>query len=491
MVGLRKFVSDTAVYGLSSILSRFINYFLVPLYTLKLPSAGAYGVVTVLFSWCTFLNVILTFGMETTFFNFARKKDNPQSVFSAAFRWVAGLSFLFVVLVFAFDQEIMNWVGYSNHPEYARYFAIIIAADALVAIILSKVRYDERPFYFAFIRISNIAVNMGLNLFFILLCPWLIKAGYTWPSNFYSGQNLVEYIFISNLVASVFSFLLLLPSVRYVIKRPEKGLILEMLFYAGPLVIAGFAGMVNETMDRILLKKMLPDAIADTQVGIYGAFYKASLVITIFLQAYRYAIEPILFKSAGGGKDKGHLALAAKWFTYTCCVIFLGTLLFLPEFSHLFIRKKTYFDDPNGLAVVPILLVANVFLGMFFNAGMWYKINNQTHYGAGIAIVGALITIVGNVIFIPEYGFVACAWITLLAYGIMLILAYTYGQKHYPVPYEMNKIMPVLLLSLAGVACLQYFDFSRWWNALILLVILGLIFIFEKGGQNKHNQSFG
>jgi len=489
MSSLKKFVSDTAIYGLSSVVARFINYFLVPLYTLKLPSTSSYGVVTVMFSYCTFLNVFLTFGMETTFFNFARQSDNPKSVFSAALRWVGSLAFILVVCCFAFDQSIMNWVGYPQHPEYARYFGLIIATDALVAVALSKMRYDQIPWKFAAIRTSNIAVNIGLNLFFILLCPYLLELGYTWPNSIYNPDDLVSYIFISNLCASLFTFILLLPSLSSILHKPDKGQIRIMLLYAAPLVIAGFAGMVNETMDRILLKKLMPANLADAEAGIYGAFYKASLVITIFLQAYRYAIEPILFKASGGGKDKEHLALAAKWFTYACSVLFLGTLLFLPEFSHLIIRNDDYFLDPRGLKVVPILLTANVFLGLFFNAGMWYKINQQTKYGAAIAIIGATITIIGNFIFIPEYGFVACAWITVAAYGVMLIIAYLWGQKHYPVNYDLKRILPVLAISLGGSALLHLFDVSRWLNALLLLFVLVFIYIFEWRAKPKHSNS--
>ena len=487
MSSLKKFVSDTAIYGLSSVVARSVSFLLVPLYTGKLSSTSAYGVVSIMFSFCTFLNVLLTFGMETTFFNFARQSKNPKSVFSAALRWVGSLSLVLILAGFIFDQAIMNWIGYPNHPEYARYFSLIIATDAMVAIALSKMRYDQKPWKFAAIRAANIGLNVGLNLFFILLCPWLIKMGYEWPKSIYAEENLVSYIFISNLIASCFTFLLLLPSFTSILHKPDSGQMKRMLLYATPLVIAGFAGMVNETMDRILLKKILPFEVGDAEAGIYTAFYKASLVITIFLQAYRYAIEPILFKSSAGGKDKAQLAMATKWFTYACSILFLGTLLFLPEFSHIIIRNPDYFKDPRGLQIVPILLTANVFLGLLFNAGMWYKINQQTKYGAAISIIGASITLIGNFIFIPKFGFVACAWVTVLAYGIMLLVAYFWGQKNYPIPYELNRIIPILLVSLGGSALFHLFDVSRWFNVILLLVVIVFIYIFEFRGKPKYS----
>lgn len=487
MAGLKKFISDTAIYGLSSVVARSVSFLLVPLYTSKLPSAGAYGVVSIMFSFCTFLNVLLTFGMETTFFNFARQSDNPISVFSAALRWVGSLALILVACGFAFDQSIMNWIGYPEHPEYARYFAMIIATDALVAIALSKMRYDQKPWKFAAIRSSNIAVNVGLNLFFIILCPFLIDLGYDWPKSIYHSEHLVSYIFISNLIASFSSFILLLPSFTSIFHKPDNGQIKRMLFYATPLVIAGFAGMINETMDRILLKKLMPVELGDSEAGIYTAFYKASLVITIFLQAYRYAIEPILFKSSAGGDDKKQLALATKWFTYACAILFLGTLLFLPEFSRLIIRNANYFSDPRGLEIVPILLTANVFLGLFFNASMWYKINQQTKYGALIAIAGAAITLIGNFTFIPSYGFVACAWVTLVAYAFMLLTAFVWGQKEYPIPYELHRIIPVLLISIGGSALVHLMDASRWFNIPLLLLVMLFIYIFEYHAKPKYS----
>ncbi|MBL7810588.1 MAG: oligosaccharide flippase family protein [Bacteroidetes bacterium] len=445
---LRKLASQTAVYGLSTMVGRFLNFLLVPLYTARLQDVADYGEVNVVFSYASFLAVVFTYGMETGFFNFARKHEQPEKVFSTATLalLMSGLGLLLLAHFYA--DTLAEWAGYPGKPEYATWFAAILAADAVSSLGFAWLRFAEKPWNFAFIRLSNIAVNIGANLFYVLLCPWLLSHGYTWVETIYDPNRTVQYIFFSNLLSS----LVVLPLFGKTWLKLKTGfdrpLFRKMLVYSLPMIVVGLAGMINETLDRILLKKLLPAGVGDYEAGIYGAFYKLSLVLTLFVQAFRFAAEPFFFKRAGQGDAQATYAYVMKWFVYVCGFIFLCTMVCLPWLGPLLIRNPAYFADPRGLYVVPILLLANWMLGIYYNLSIWYKVTSKTILGAMTALFGAAITIGGNLLFIHTHSFIASAWSTLAAYTGMVLLGYFWGQRVYPVPYATGKLLAVICGSM-------------------------------------------
>lgn len=486
---IKKLASQTAVYGLSTIVGRFLNFLLVPLYTARLADVADYGVVNVIFSYAGFLAVIFTYGMETGFFFFARKHEKPESVFSTATvpLLISGLILLLTGSIFS--DEIIAAAGYPGKGEYVLWFAAILAADAVSSLFFAWLRFNDKARNFAAIRLINIAINIGLNLFFILLCPWLIQNGYDGVKNIYNPQYLVQYIFISNLVASV-AILPLFGKYWVLLKNGfDAALFKKILRYSSPMIIVGLAGMVNETLDRILLKQLLPST-GDYEAGMYGAFYKLSMIMTLFVQAFRFAAEPFFFKESVNENAQEKYAVVMKWFVYTCGAIFIFTMAALPWLAPLLIRNPMYFVDPRGLSVVPVLLLANLLLGIYYNLSTWYKVSGKTHIGAYIALAGAVITIGGNLYGIPKFGFVASAWTTLIAYAFMVLLGYILGQKHYPVPYNTLKIGIVLAVTLLlGTMAFEYSNISPVASYITLPAFIIFVWYLENrknvAGKNQ------
>jgi len=437
---------------------RLLNFLLVPLYTATLGKVDDYGQVNVMFSYASFIAVIASLGLETGFFNFARKKDEykPEKVFSTAVIALLCSGFLWLLLGNLYAGGLMSMAGYPSKPHYAIWFTAILAADAVSSLGFAWLRFTERPWRFALVRAINIGVNVGLNLFFLWGCPLLFSKGYTWVNLVYDPSRLLEYIFLSNLVASLIT-LPLLGRVWINLKWGFDFSLFKKLFaYSLPMVIVGLAGMINETIDRILLKQMLPEN-GDYEAGIYGAFYKLSMVMTLFVQAFRFAAEPFFFKQAESDRAPQTYARVMTIFVYVCGFIYVCTMACLPWLAPLFIRKDMYFTDPRGMQVLPVLLMANWLLGIYYNLSIWYKISNKTMLGACTALFGACITLLGNFIYIPQFSFISSAWTTLAAYGGMVLLGYFWGQRHYPIPYKSKTLFSIMLFAaILGYMALVY-----------------------------------
>ncbi len=474
------------MYGLTTIVGRFLNFLLVPLYLSRLNNAAEYGEVSVMYSYSTFLSVVLAFGMETAFFYFARKKQtegkSADVVFSTASWFLIFTGTLLIALVYAFSEPLVAWAGYPGKMQYVQWFAIILAADALTAMAFAWLRLNEKPWIFSGIRLLNIGVNMGANLFFLLVCPWLAENGYTWVQTVYSPENLINYIFLSNVLAS----LVVIPFFWKLWTRLSAGfdkeLFSSMIRYSMPVVVIGLAGMVNETLDRVLLKKMLPANVADTEAGIYSAFYKLSMVMTMFVQAFRFAAEPFFFKESGSEQAHKTYADVLNWFVYTCGFIYVATMVCLPWLAPLLLRKAFYYNDVRGMTIVPVLLMANLLLGMYYSISIWYRLTARTSLGALIAILGAGVTLVLNFTFIPQYGFIASAWATLAAYGFMVLLAYALGQRYFPVPYNVKRILFILFgAMILGMIAQAYNEVLPVLSYLAIPGYLLMIWYAEKG----------
>lgn len=435
---LRKLASQTAVYGLSSMLGRFINFLLVIPHTEYLKTVGDYGDVTAVFAFMAFLNIILTYGMETSFFNFIRKGKDPELLFSIVQKCLLISTFAFALLSIVFAEPFAAFIGFPGKVEYVYCCLIFLTFDTISVLPFAKLRYDERPLKFAMVKLLNILVNIALNLLLLTHTPDILK-----------GYSQVTLILIANAVASICSFLVLSPMAFRINKSFDFALFKQIIVYAWPLVFVGLAGIVNETLDRTLIKRMLPPDEGSYQNGIYGAFYKLTMVMTMFVQAFRFAAEPIFFKQNENEDTRKIYAKVMYWFIAVCSCIFLSSMFFIEDIARLLIRDPAYFEDPRGLAIVPVLLMANMFLGVYYNLSIWYRFTDNTRLGAIVAVSAAVITIVLNIALIPQFGFVACAWITFGVYFFMSAASFFLGKIHYPVPYDTLRYTLVIVASIA------------------------------------------
>ncbi len=447
---LRKLASESAIYGLSSILGRFLNYLLVPLHTHVFTNPGEYGAVTEIYAYISFLVIVYTYGMETSFFHFARKyPERTSQVFGTGM-----MSLLISTLVFSgslllFSDSLAEALNYQAHPEYIVYMALIIGFDALTSVPFAKLRQEGKARKFAALKLFGIGVNILFNVLFFLVFPvWLSRETgilFELAKQFYNPETGAGYVFIANLLASIATLLVMLPSLRFRFSDWDFSLWREQMVYALPLLFAGLAGMVNETLDRALIRHLVTDQQdAMTQLGIYGACYKLSILMTLFIQAFRYAAEPFFFSQFGKDDAKETYARITKYFCITCAIVFLGVMLYIDIFKH-------FIGEPYqvGLGVVPILLLANMCLGIFFNLSMWYKMTGKTRYGLFFTLFGAVITVVLNVLFVPSMGYMGAAWATLGCYACMMAASYLIGQRNYPVPYETKRILSYIGLAIA------------------------------------------
>src|SRR5574344_361408 len=488
MPSIKKLVGQTAVYGFSTILGRLLNYLLVPLHTYLFQPAQ-YGVVGELYAWVSLFVVILTYGMETAFFRFSQMDEYKNKCYSTAIVSLFTTSVIFSVLCSCFAQPIAGWMQYGNHPEYITWIAIIISIDALTSIFFASLRLQMKAVKFAIVKITNILVNILLNLFFLLLCPYLLKNGIAteFLNTIYDPEIGVGYIFIANLAASIVTLVMLAPDIFKIRVTFSWSLWRKMFAYAFPLLILGLAGIVNETMDRVLLKNLSPAEIAQSQVGIYSACYKISIMMTIFIQAFKYAAEPFFFSKSKDADAKATYAVVMKYFVLCCAVMFLGIMLYIDIVK--------YFVGPEyhqGLVVVPILLLANLFLGIFYNLSIWYKLTGQTRFGAYIALIGAAITLGLNYLLIPVIGYLGSAWATFACYFCMMVLSYILGQKYYHVNYQIGKI----LFSIAAAVAIYYGStFLSIYNFSLKMVVntcllIGYIFVIILAERKNFRKDF-
>ncbi len=483
---LKKLLGQTAVYGLSSILGRLLNYLLVPLYThLFLPEE--YGVVGDLYAYVGFLIVLLTYGMETAFFRFAGKSKKKAKLFSTAVTPLFLTSGIFIMAVIFFAQPIAEILKYPDNKEYVIWFAVIIGVDAFISLPFAKLRQENKAVKFASFKFINIGLCIGLNLFFLLLCPYLIKNNSSSIVRYIYNSDLgIGYIFISNLIASLFTFALFIPDFLKTKYSFSPVLLKQLLIYGSPLLFAGLAGMINEVIDRILLKYLAvpPENVKDaheytmSQIGIYTANYKLSILMTLFIQAFRYAAEPFFFAQQKEKGAKKTYADIMKYFVIFGLLIFLGVMLYI-DIAKYFINSRYW----EGLKVVPILLLANLFLGIIYNLSVWYKLTDRTKYGAYIAGLGALITLALNIVLIPVIGYMGSAWATFACYFTMMIVSYFFGQKYYKINYQVKRITAYALLAV-GLYLASYFIelqgiFKYAVSTALLFIFLSVVFYFE------------
>ena len=454
------------------------SFLLVPLYTEVMPPGG-YGELTIIFTFFAIFNVILAYGMETAFFRFYSKEPEKERVLSTALLSLVGSTLLFLLIAALFRQPLAALMNID--VTYFWYFAVILALDALVIVPFARLRAQEQPGIYAIIKIANVVTNIVLNLFFLLALPKLAEQQ---PEGLWSALYVpdfqIQYILIANTIASGITLLIL--SGNYLKLRPvfDRGLWKRMLGYGLPVMVAGVAFTINEVFDKYLLSELLPmsEEAAKAEVGKYAACYKMAMFMTLFATAFRLGIEPFFFSHANSENPKRAYAQVTNYFVVLGSVILLAVMVFADVIKQLIIRDEAFWE---AMSIVPIVLLASFFLGIYHNLSVWYKVTDRTRFGAVISLVGALITIGVNVAFIPAYGYVASAWATLGAYGSMMLLSYFLGRRYYPIPYNMRKISFYLGISIT-FSILSYYVFNRnlYVGLALLLVFLGLLYRLEK-----------
>ncbi|MBK6932142.1 MAG: polysaccharide biosynthesis protein [Saprospirales bacterium] len=450
---LKKLAGETALYGLSSIVGRLLNMLLVPFYTRVLATTNEYGAVIDLYATSAFIMVLFSYRMESAFFRFGTPPEDRDRAYSAGMWSLLTSTAIIAAALLLFAQPIAGALAYPQHPEYVRWFALILAFDCLAELPFARLRLEQRPRRFVFIKLLNIGVNIGMNLFWLVFCPWAAQHGITAVHAVWSPGLGVEYIFLSNLLASLVTLFLLIPQLRMILRVFDRSLWWQMITYAAPLIIVSLAGIVDEMFSRAMLKYLLPGTPQENlgQVGIFGANYKLAALITLFTQAYRYAAEPFFFRHAKEDHALHTQAQVTKWFTITSAGGMLGILLFLDLVKY-FIAPKYW----GGLHVVPVLLTANLLLGVYYNFSIWYRLKDRTGLGAWISVIGALVTIALNMLLIPVFGYTGAAFVTLACYTFMSVATWYTGRRHYPVPYELGRMAGYVVLAL-GLWALSLF----------------------------------
>ena len=472
---------ETAIYGVSSIVGKFLNWMLVPLYTYVLQQQSDYGIVTNLYAWTALLLVILTYGMETGFFRFSNKEgENPQTVYSTSLIALFTTSLLFAVVCVIWQVPIANTLGYPSHSEFIALLGIVVAMDAFASIPFAYLRYRKRPLQFAALKLLFVFLNIALNLFFLVLCPKIQDWGVI--SSWYDPNYGVGYVFVANILATGIQTLCLLPAILEGGKH-SKGLfswtlLKQMLKYSLPLLVLGVCGIMNQTLDRILFPFFYEGADAQTQLGIYGACFKVAMVMMMFTQAFRYAYEPFVFAKHKDRESVAAYADAMKYYIIFSYMILLGMIFYLDLLK--FIIAPSYWE---GLKVVPVVLWTYIFQGVYFNLSFWYKLTDKTQWGAYFSLIGVVITFGLQAVFVPRIGYMASAASSTVCYLVIMLLSYIIGRRHLEIPYDLRRIgiyTGIVIAILAGYYGLaQLLPMNEWTKmgiGTILLIIYCTIF---------------
>ena len=482
MSAFQKLFKQTFIYGLATVLPRMLSFILVPLYTSpEVLSVEEYGHVNFIFAYFVLFNVILAYGMETAFFRFFNKEKDAQSVTSTSAISLIISSVGVLTAAYLLREQISNWLDIEL--RYLNLVFVILLLDALVIIPFAWLRATQKPVKYTIIKLFNVVINLGLNVFLLLYLKDLAQNNNFFDS-IYKPNFEISYIFISNVIASGVTLLLLLPFYFKLNFNFDRSLLIRMLTYAFPILIAGVAFSINETFDRILLKELLPVDIADSQIGMYSACYKLALFMTLFTTAFRLGIEPYFFSHAKAENPQKNYALILEFFVALGSVILLTVVVFADLIKPFIIRSEDYYP---AMWIVPLILIANFCLGIYHNLSVWYKVTDRTKFGGYISVLGALITLTVNFILIPLIGFKASAIATVSAYGLMMLLSFYFGKKYYPIPYNFKKI-GLYFISSIGLSLIYFYGGFRenyTVGIVVLIVFLSIIFLNEKQNINR------
>ena len=465
MANLKSLAKDTAIYGLSSIVGRFLNYLLVPLYTHYMPKdSGDYGVSTNIYAYTALILVLLTFGMETTLFRFANDgKYKPDTVLSTAMATVGSLTAVFLLLIFGFIGPISGALGYTEHPDYLLMMAVVVALDAIQAIPFSYLRFQKRAIHFASLKMLFIVLNIAMNvIYFVVL-----------------GKTSVFYVFFINLLCTSLITFFFLPDMFRIQWKFDGQLLKTMFSYSWPILVLGIAGILNQVADKIIFPLVYPDeAQANVQLGIYGSCVKIAMIMAMITQAFRYAYEPIVFAKSKDADKTEYYATAMKYFIIFTLLAFLCVMGWMSVLKYIIGA-----DYREGLGVVPIVMMAEIFMGIYFNLSFWYKLIDKTIYGAWFSLAGCIVLFGVNILLIPAYGYWACAWGGFAGYGTAMVLSYIIGQKKNPIPYPLKSITLYFIAALGAYGLMEWGEmFLPSWGSFLFnnLMIVGFIALIIK-----------
>lgn len=463
---MKKLLNETLIYGIGAIMPRIILFILNPLYINHIDT-NAFAQFSNLYAIVSFVNIFLSFGFETTYFRFSADKENEAKTFNTTFLFLFGLSAVILMGVLLFNQPIANFLGYEKHPEYIRWFALIAFFDNLCVIPFAWLRFNNKPIKYSAIRVLQSLFQTVLVMAFFLWIPaeFLTKFGM---------REKVSYPFYSNLAGSIFGVLLLLPIILKIKFQFAKDLFLKMIKYSWPIMVAGFAFMVNENFDKAIQYTL----INNSDAGAYGGCYKLAVLMTLFVTAYRMGIEPFFFKQMQNENAKLTYAKVTEYFSFFASVVAMGIIANISWLKHVFIPNKMYW---TAIDIIPIIVIANLCFGIYYNLSTWYKVTDRTMVGTAISWIGAGLTIVLNLVFLKKFGFMVSAWVTLLAYFLMMVLSYFLGQKHYPIPYRIKKIAFFLvLLMVFSIISVKVFNYNFWLSNLLFLIYTAIVVYSEK-----------
>lgn len=475
---LKKLTGQTAIYGMPSIVGRFLNWWLVPYWSYVFTNQAQMGGVINMYAYVAFFMVILTYGLETGYFRFASKESNPDKVFSTSQTSLFFTTSIFLIIVLIFNKGIATWMEIGSNPEFVSIMAVTLALDVVSAIPFAKLRLNNRPVRFAILKFINIGINISFNLIFLTLFPFLANK-YEFFSSLYNESFGIGYIFLSNLIASAVTFLMLIPELRGKFSF-DKELLKRMLKYSLPILVVGITGMINQQIDKILLPRLLPDDVEPMkQLGIYGACFKMAVLLNMFVQAFRFAFEPFFFGQKGGKDSKTMYVIVMKYFVIAGLVMFLGLSTFIDILKLLIAPGYR-----SGIGIIPIVLMANLFMGIYFVQSLWYKLTDKTQYGAYFGIIGAIITLLVNILLIPVIGYYASALAMLACFTVITVLSYVYGQKYYPITYNLRSFFFYLIVSLALLGLYWEVrtetDSKLWLSVIVNVVFWAIIFFRER-----------
>ncbi len=474
MKEVRKLAGQTLIYGLGTIIPRFLHYaVMTPFYTrIFYDKPGDYGIITELYAWMVFLLVILTYGMETGFFRFSQKSSDRDKVFSTVIISIFITSALFLLLVNVLINPVAKIMNYSQNHDYIRMFAGIVAVDAFSAIPFAKLRMEKRAAYFSLVKIINVLITIGLVIFLLKIAPgiWTKSAG--WFREVYNPDYKVGYVFVANLAASIVSLMMLIPVIKGIKLSFDKILWSKMIRYSFPLLLAGLSGTINDALDKIILRRMIGEEEGLAIVGKYGAGYKIGVLMALFIQMYRFAAEPYFFERARTSGARESYSYIMKYFIIIMLIVFLFINLYISGLQY--IIAYTYRE---AVIVVPIISMAYLLYGIYVNHSIWYKLNDLTFYAVYITVTGAIITVIINIIFIPVYGYMASAWAHVASYGTMIILSFVLAEKHYRINYNMKQYIPYFTIALGMVIFGRYYKYSNIIEEVIINTLMIISFI--------------
>lgn len=468
MSEVKKLAGQTVIYGLGTIIPRFLNYaVLTPFYTRIFSDTRDYGVITEIYAWMVLLLVILTYGMETGFFRFSQEKQNNERVYGTALVSLFVTSVLFIILANVFIKPLSALMNYRNNPDYIRMFAGIVAIDAFTAIPFAKLRRDNRPGLFSVIKIANVLITIGLVFFLLKVAPGIWEKSTGLFKRVYNPEYKVGYVFMANLIASGITLLMVIPVIVRVQLKFDWSVWKRMINYSFPLLLAGISGTINDALDKIILRRLLGNDEGLSTVGEYGAGYKIGVLMALFIQMYRFAAEPFFFERAKKSGAKESYAFIMKYFILAMLVLYLVINLYITGFQY--IVGENYRES---IIVVPIISMAYLLYGIYINHSIWYKLNDLTYYAVYITLIGAAVTVIINVAFVPEFGYMAAAWAHIASYGSMIIFSFIFARNHFVVDYKMGKILPYFAIVLVMVIFSLLYKYRSLTQELIINTLL-------------------